>query len=74
MFEIVWKRAAYAERGFIGKWHIFTVHTDISNIGKYTLKCRLPGIRNTYGPFDSKQAAQDAAMPLFNHWKEHLDE
>ena len=78
MPEITWKHQGHAIEGRIGRWHIFSVIADLKREKgedmRYVLTCRLPGIKKRFYGFRSEQAAQDAAMPIYNYWKDGIDE
>ena len=59
-------------RAKLGRWEIFRVYYNscISRTAsnKYTLKCKLPGIKDTIGNFETEKRAQDMAEAILKTW------
>jgi hypothetical protein len=69
---IEWKPHTIGEKGYLGKFKVFSVFLDggqpMGSTRPYLLACNLPGIKTGIGHYATEEEGKDRAEVVLEHW------
>lgn len=65
------------DRLFVGKWNVGGIHYNSlrakNDPKKWKATCRLPGIKQNLGDYESEEEAKTELIKVVDHWFDNID-